>query len=210
MSHRIFAAAAVVLMLVSPLAAREVCAQTLAPIGAQALVPVRVQAQLFEALPLQADVPVRVQAQLFEVLPLQADVPSNAEPQVVPASTQLPSSAQVSSPLRDRIAPRSSGPASGAMWALYTATIAMQALDYHSTMSGLRGGAVEANPLMTNVTKNRTAFLAVKAAVATGTILAARSIAKRSKLAAVVMLVAVNSAYAYVAMHNYKIAGSLR
>ncbi|MCX6544993.1 MAG: DUF5658 family protein [Acidobacteria bacterium] len=200
MSHRMFAAAAVVLMLVLPVAAREASAQALAPVGAQALVPVG-------ALAL---VPVRAQARLFEALPLQADVPSNAEPQVVPASAQLSSSAQVSTPLRDRIAPRSSGPVSGGMWALYTATIAMQALDYHSTMSGLRGGAVEANPLMSNVTKNRTAFLAVKAAVATGAILAARSIAKRNKLAAVVMLVAVNSAYAYVAMHNYKVAGSLR
>lgn len=201
MSHRLFAAAAAaVLMLVSPLAARDVCAQTLAPIGPQTLAPIGAQVL----------VPVRAQAQLFETLPLQADVPSNAEPQVVPASTQLSSSAQVSTPLRDRIAPRSSGPASGGLWALYTATIAMQALDYHSTMSGLRSGAVEANPLMSNVTKNRTAFLAVKAAVATGTILAARTIAKRNKVAAYVMLIAVNSAYAYVAMHNYKVAGAAR
>lgn len=192
MSHRMFAAAAVVLMLVSPLAAREVGAQVLVPVGVHALVPARAQAQLFEALP------------------LQADVPSSAEPEPVPVSTQSPSSAQVSTPLRDRIAPRRSEPSSGGLWALYTATVAMQALDYHSTMNGLRGGAVEANPLMKSVTRNSTGFLAVKAAVATGTILAARTIAKRNKVAAYVMLIAVNSAYAYVAMHNYKVAGSLR
>ena len=179
MSHRTFAVAAVVVMLVSPMAALEVGAQDRAPVS--------------------------VQAQLFEPLTLLNDVPGTAEPQVVPVS-----SAQVSTPLREQIAPRTSGPRPGGMWALYASTVAMQALDLHSTLTGFKSGAVEANPLMNGVTKNSTAFFAVKAAVATGTILAARKMAKRNRMAAAVMLVAVNSVYAFVAVHNYKVASSLR
>jgi hypothetical protein len=89
---------------------------------------------------------------------------------------------------------------------LYASTFAMQALDVHSTLSAFRAGAVEGNPLMAGVTGNRAAFMAVKAGVAASTVLAARQLAKRNKVAAVVTLVAINSAYAFVVNHNYKIA----
>ena len=89
---------------------------------------------------------------------------------------------------------------------LYASTIAMQALDVHSTLSAFRAGAVEGNPMMAGVTKNRAAFMAVKAGVAASTVLAARQLAKRNRVAAVVTLVAINSAYAFVVNHNYKIA----
>ena len=185
MSRRTFAVAAVVLMWVSPVATREVGAQDRAP--------------------------VRVQAQLFEPITLLGDLPTVAEPQIVPASSaQMSTSAQMSIPLREQIAPKTSRPSSGGMWALYASTAAMQALDVHSSLTGFKSGAVEANPIMKGITKSPGAFVAVKAAVATGTILAARQIAKRNKLAAAVMLVAVNSVYAFVAVHNYKVASSLR
>jgi hypothetical protein len=82
----------------------------------------------------------------------------------------------------------------------------MQALDVHSTLSAFRAGAVEGNPLMAGVTRNRAAFMAVKAGVAVSTVLAARQLARRNKVAAVVTLVAINSAYAFVVNHNYKIS----
>jgi hypothetical protein len=82
----------------------------------------------------------------------------------------------------------------------------MQMLDVHSTLSAFRAGAVEANPLMEGVTRNRAAFFAVKAAVATSTVLAARQLSKRNKVAAIVTLVAINSAYAMVVNHNYQVA----
>src|SRR5262245_44384605 len=53
---------------------------------------------------------------------------------------------------------------------LYASTIVLQALDAHSTMSAIRNGAHEANPLMQGVAKNDGAMLAVKAGVAAGTI----------------------------------------
>jgi hypothetical protein len=93
---------------------------------------------------------------------------------------------------------------------LYASTAVMQALDVHSTLSVLGNGGVEANPMMSGLTRNKAAFIAVKAAVATSTILATRQIAKRNKVAAVVTLVAINSVYAIVASHNYRVANSLK
>jgi hypothetical protein len=104
---------------------------------------------------------------------------------------------------------RRTGP-SALMTSLYASTAVMQALDVHSTLTAFGAGAVEANPLMEGVTRNRAAFMAVKVGVAASTILAARQLSKRNKVAAVVTLVAINSAYAMVVQHNYKVARSLR
>lgn len=95
---------------------------------------------------------------------------------------------------------------SALLGSLYVSTAAMQALDMHSTLQAFKAGAVEGNPLMGGITKNRGAFMATKAAVAASTILAARQIAKRNKVAAVVTMVAINSAYAMIVSHNYKLA----
>jgi hypothetical protein len=114
------------------------------------------------------------------------------------------SAAQIQRALQPR-APRQPG-SSALLNSLYVSTVAMQALDMHSTLSAFRAGGVEANPLMQGVTTNRAAFLAVKAGVAASTVLATRQLAKRNKVAAIVTLVAINSAYAFVVNHNYKIA----
>jgi hypothetical protein len=89
---------------------------------------------------------------------------------------------------------------------LYASTAVMQALDMHSTLQAFKAGAVEGNPLMTGIVKNRAAFMATKAAVAASTMLAARQIAKKSKIGAVVTMIAINSAYAMIVQHNYKLA----
>jgi hypothetical protein len=92
---------------------------------------------------------------------------------------------------------------------LYVSTAVLQALDAHSTLTGLERGAFEANPLMSGITQNKFAFIGVKAAVAAGTIYATREMAKKNKVAAVVTLLAINSVYAYVAHNNYKVARGL-
>lgn len=94
--------------------------------------------------------------------------------------------------------------------ALYAASVALQALDAHSTITGLRRGATEANPLMNGVAGNPTALLAVKAGAAAGTIYFAEKLWKRNRVAAVVLMVAVNSVTAAVVAHNYKVAARLR
>ena len=99
---------------------------------------------------------------------------------------------------------------SPALRSLYATTAVMQALDVHSTMLALDRGGVEANPLMAGVTRNKAAFIATKAAVATGTILAARSMSKRNKVAAVISLVALNTAYGFIVQNNYRVARGLK
>jgi hypothetical protein len=96
------------------------------------------------------------------------------------------------------------------MTSLYATTAVMQALDVHSTMSALSRGAVEANPAMGGITRNKAAFVALKAGVAVSTVLAARNMSKRNKVAAALTLVAVNSAYAFVVSHNYRVARNQR
>lgn len=95
---------------------------------------------------------------------------------------------------------------SGLLKSMYATTAVMQGLDVHSTLKAFKAGAVEGNPLMKGITGNRVAFVATKAAVAASTMLAARQIAKRSKVGAVITLVAVNSAYAMIVRHNYNLA----
>jgi hypothetical protein len=119
----------------------------------------------------------------------------------VRAAEQLPSTL---------LRPEPASHPSALMTSLYASTVAMQVLDVHSTLTAFSAGAVEANPLMTGVTKNPWAFVALKAGVATSTVLAARNMAKRNKVAAVATLIAVNSAYAMIVQHNYRVANRLR
>jgi len=93
---------------------------------------------------------------------------------------------------------------------LMVSTVVLQALDVHSTYQALGQGAVEANPVMAGVTGNKAAFIATKAAVATATVLAAKHLGRRNKVAAIATLVAINSAYAFVVDHNYRVARGLR
>lgn len=93
------------------------------------------------------------------------------------------------------------------MSSLYATTAAMQMMDVHSTVKALNVGAVESNPLMGGLVKNRAAFVTTKAAVAAATIYAAHKMAKTNKVGAVLTLVAINSAYAMIVSNNYKIAG---
>jgi hypothetical protein len=118
--------------------------------------------------------------------------PSDLEQRPVPAARPAPA------------------PSSPALKSLYASTIVMQGLDVHSTLAVVSRGGAEGNPLMAGLVHNKAAFIGIKAAVATTTILAARKISKRSKTAAIVTLVAVNSAYALVVSHNYRVARSLK
>jgi hypothetical protein len=94
--------------------------------------------------------------------------------------------------------------------AMYVATAALQALDAHSTLTALKGGAREANPMMAGVAHNKGALLAVKAGVAASTIYLAENMWKRNRVGAIVMMAVVNSVNAVVVAHNYKVASTPR
>jgi hypothetical protein len=72
----------------------------------------------------------------------------------------------------------------------------------YSTKQALARGAREANPLMQGVIANTGAFIAVKATVAVGTIVAAERLWKTNKPAAIAVMVASNSVAAIVAARN--------
>jgi hypothetical protein len=133
----------------------------------------------------------------------QLDLTGALRPATLAADQSTPRPLPVFAPVSERRP-------SPVMLTLYASTAAMQALDMHSTLRAFSNGAVEANPLMSGVTRNKAAFLAVKAGVAASTIFAAKNMARRNKVAAIATLVAVNTAYALVVSHNYKVAGGRR
>lgn len=96
-------------------------------------------------------------------------------------------------------------PRSGALIPLYVTFGALQSLDVHSTLRARRAGAVEQNPLMKDVVNNPAALVAVKTGVGAATILLAEKLRKRNRVGAVVLMAAVNSAYATVVARNYAI-----
>jgi hypothetical protein len=116
------------------------------------------------------------------------------------AAVQLPRPALVINPMRSRNGSKT------ALSSLYATTAAMQLLDVDSTLKSLKRGAIETNPLMSGLVKNRAAFAMTKAGIAAATIYAAHHIAKDNKVAAIVTLVAINSAYAMIVKNNYAIA----
>ena len=87
---------------------------------------------------------------------------------------------------------------------LYVSFATLQALDVHSTTRALNAGAVEGNPVMRGVANQPGALIAVKAGGAASTIWLTNKLSKRNKTAAIVVMAAVNSAYAMVVAHNYR------
>jgi hypothetical protein len=87
---------------------------------------------------------------------------------------------------------------------LYASFVTLQALDLHSTHYALGRGAVEANPLMNTFAGNEAGLMAVKAAGTAGVIFASERMWSRNKAAAVVFMIAANSAMAWVVQHNYR------
>jgi hypothetical protein len=87
--------------------------------------------------------------------------------------------------------------------ALYGGSAALQAFDAYSTLKALKGGAVEANPLMKSVVGNPGLFIGIKATVSAASILAAEQMWRNHhRVAAIVMMAASNGFMAAVAAHN--------
>ena len=94
-----------------------------------------------------------------------------------------------------------------ALMPLYLLYATLQALDIHSTMRALDRGAVEANPLMKNVTASPASLVAVKAAGAAGVLYTTEQLWKKNPTAAVMFMIAANSGMAWVVQHNYQAGG---
>jgi hypothetical protein len=98
----------------------------------------------------------------------------------------------------------------GVLIPMYVTFASLQMLDAHSTLRAVNAGAVEQNPLMRGLADRPVALVALKAGVAASTIVLADKMRGRSRVGAVVMMAALNSAYAMVVAHNYRTVPSLR
>jgi len=95
--------------------------------------------------------------------------------------------------------------------ALYASTVFLQGYDAYSTLTVLKSGGVEQNPLMRGVTGHPAAFVALKAGVATASIMAAEQMWKRNnRVGAILTMVATNSVMVMVAAHNARVLGQVR
>ena len=90
---------------------------------------------------------------------------------------------------------------------LYASYALLEALDVHSTLRAIHGGAVEQNPVMAPIVNRPAAFVALKAATTAGAILAADRLSKHNRVAAYAVMFALNSAYAFIVVHNYRVGG---
>jgi hypothetical protein len=95
--------------------------------------------------------------------------------------------------------------------ALYVGLSALQAYDAYSTLSALKRGAREANPLMKGVVDHPAAFVALKAGMATLSIYSAERLWKEhQRKRAVVLMVVSNGIMSWVAYHNSHVLSSIR
>jgi hypothetical protein len=103
--------------------------------------------------------------------------------------------------------PYSDGAAFGT---LYTSFGLLQALDAHSTSRALASGAVESNALVAHFAHRPILLMGAKVAMAAGTIVLMERFRKRHPKAAMVTMMALNSAYAVVVVRNSRIAHQRR
>ena len=88
---------------------------------------------------------------------------------------------------------------------LYASFASLQVLDVHSTTRAISRGAVEMNPLMKGIAGNPLGMLAIKAGATTGVVYAGEQLWKRNKTAAVLFMIAANTAMGWVVQHNYRV-----
>ena len=94
---------------------------------------------------------------------------------------------------------------------LYIASAALQGYDAYSTLSVLKHGGVEANPLMKTVTKSPIAFVALKTTVAATSIMAAEKMWKNgNRMGAIGAMIASNAAMGFVAANNARVLARVR
>jgi hypothetical protein len=100
-----------------------------------------------------------------------------------------------------------------ALTSLYISFATLQGLDAHSTLRAAEFGGLEGNPVLGGVVGSPAAVVAAKAASTAGVVFASERLWKRHKTAAIVMMIALNSAYGAIVAHNYAIeaaAGRVR
>lgn len=91
---------------------------------------------------------------------------------------------------------------------MYVSFAALQVMDAVSTRKALAAGGREANPAMTGIVKSNAALFAVKAGTAAATTYFAERLAKHHPRRAMILMAVLNTAYAGIVAHNYRVARS--
>jgi hypothetical protein len=91
-----------------------------------------------------------------------------------------------------------------ALLPLYASFVTLQMLDAHSTWRAFDRGGVEANPLIRGIAANEVGLIAIKAVGTAGVIAASERIWTKNRAAALLFMIATNSAVTWVVQHNYR------
>jgi hypothetical protein len=93
---------------------------------------------------------------------------------------------------------------------LYLTFAGLQAVDVHSTLQALDNGARESNPMVRSAMGHPAGMFVLKSGTAVGVVFLTERLWRRNRVAAVVTMIALNSAYATIAAHNYRTAATAR
>jgi hypothetical protein len=97
-----------------------------------------------------------------------------------------------------------------ALMPLYLSFVALQMFDARSTVLAVNRGARELNPLVRWFDGDPIAITALKLGTTAGTIVLTEKLWRgHNRTAAVLSMVALNSAYAFIVAHNYRTANRL-
>ena len=91
-----------------------------------------------------------------------------------------------------------------ALPALYISFAVLQGLDAHSTLTAVSAGGREVNPAVRGLVTQPASFVGAKIAATAGTLYLTERLWKKHRTAAVVLMVAVNTAYGVIVAHNYR------
>lgn len=92
---------------------------------------------------------------------------------------------------------------------LYVTFAGMQALDVHSTLRATAAGARETNPVVRSALASPTNLVLLKTGSSVAVVLLSERLWRHNRAAAVITMVALNSAYITIAAHNYGTRGNL-
>jgi hypothetical protein len=91
-----------------------------------------------------------------------------------------------------------------ALPALYASFAVLQGLDAHSTLTAVGAGGREVNPAVRDLVARPASFVAAKIAATAGTLYLSERLWKKNRVAAVVLMAAVNVTYGAIVAHNYR------
>jgi uncharacterized protein DUF5658 len=128
------------------------------------------------------------------------------EPHVAAATADSAIQPTVQAPAATTAIPTATRRSSNGLFAsLYIGFAATQVLDVHSTLRALDAGHSEANPMMRWATSRPAAFVALKSATTAGTLFVAERLRRHHPKSALLMMAAIDSAYAVVVANNYSV-----